>query len=435
MNRLQRFWGQVRDSFWFFPSVLLALSIGFAWVMVAVDSSPSGQRLARWLHLFGVSAEGARSILSTIAGSMMTVVGVTFSMILVTLTLASSQYTSRILRNFMSDRVTQVVLGVFGAIFAYCLILLRAIRSGADSTFVPSLAVSFAMLLAIGGIVALIYFIHHIADSIQASSIIASVSAETLNAVDRLFPEELSEHPADDAKGPGPVPLSEQPWQAVPVPRNGYIQSLDSATLLRIAMEHKSIVRMEHGIGHFVVRGTSLVSVAQGEPLSDEVIADLQSAYGIARHRTVEQDTAFGIRQLVDMALRALSPGINDTTTAVMCVDYLAAILSRIANRSIPPSHRYEDGILRVVAIEPTFAGLVSESFDQICGSAPGNLSILLRMLGALHTVRDLTESVARKQVLNRKAASIMERAEQNLHFPQDRMQLAERCAILGFNA
>ena len=287
MNRLQRFWGQVRDSFWFFPSVLLALSIGFAWVMVAVDSSPSGQRLARWLHLFGVSAEGARSILSTIAGSMMTVVGVTFSMILVTLTLASSQYTSRILRNFMSDRVTQVVLGVFGAIFAYCLILLRAIRSGADSTFVPSLAVSFAMLLAIGGIVALIYFIHHIADSIQASSIIASVSAETLNAVDRLFPEELSEHPADDAKGPGPVPLSEQPWQAVPVPRNGYIQSLDSATLLRIAMEHKSIVRMEHGIGHFVVRGTSLVSVAQGEPLSDEVIADLQSAYGIARHRTV----------------------------------------------------------------------------------------------------------------------------------------------------
>jgi uncharacterized membrane protein len=214
------------------PSLIVAGSIVLAVALIGVDFTESEQWLARWPRLFGVGADGARGMLSTIAGSMMTVVGVTFSMVLMTLALASNQYTSRILRNFMSDRVMQVVLGVFAGIFTYCLIVLRTIRSGEDGAFVPSLAVSFSVVLAMGGIGILIFFIHH--------------------------------------------------------------------------------------------------------------IAALQAAYTIDRHRTVEQDSAFGIRQIVDMALKALSPGINDTTTAVMCVDYLSAILARLASRPIPSSHRYE---------------------------------------------------------------------------------------------
>ncbi len=155
---------------------------------------------------------------------------------------------------------------------------------------------------------------------------------------------------------------------------------------------------MERGIGEFVVQGTPLVSLAQNEPLGDDIIADLQNAYGIDRHRTVEQDSGFGIRQLLDMALGSLSPGINDTTTAVMCVDYRTAILSRRATRDIPSSHRYEDGELRVIAMGPTFSSLVAESFDQIRGSAQGNLSIMLRMLGALHTISSLTDSMTRSR-------------------------------------
>jgi uncharacterized membrane protein len=139
-----------------------------------------------WPRLFGVGAEGARGILSTIPGSMMTVVGVTFSMTLMTLALASSQYTSRILRNFMRDRVTQVVLGIFAGIFAYCLVVLRTIRSGDEGEFVPSPAVTFAVVLAMGGIGILIFFIHHIASSIQASSIIASVADETCRTHHRV---------------------------------------------------------------------------------------------------------------------------------------------------------------------------------------------------------------------------------------------------------
>jgi len=163
------------------PSLIVLLSVALAVAMIEADSAwSSDQWLAQWPRLFGAGAEGARGMMSTIAGSMMTVVGVTFSMILVVLALASSQYTSRILRNFMRSRVTQVVLGIFAGIFTYCLIVLRTIRSGDEGAFVPNLAVFFGFVLALGGVGALMFFIHHIASSIQASSIISSVAEETI---------------------------------------------------------------------------------------------------------------------------------------------------------------------------------------------------------------------------------------------------------------
>ncbi|MCC6881421.1 MAG: DUF2254 domain-containing protein, partial [Verrucomicrobiales bacterium] len=163
------------------------------------------------------------------------------------------------------------------------------------------------------------------------------------------------------------------------------------------------------------------------EPPGDDIISDLQNAYGIDRHRTVEQDPGFGIRQLVDMALRSLSPGINDTTTAVMCVDYLTAILSRLATRDIPSSHRYEDGELRVIAIGPTFASLVAESFDQIRGSAAGNLSMMLRMLGALHTIGSLTDDANRRRILGEHVDCIAEVGARSISSVHDRARFEER--------
>ncbi len=427
MNNLKQLWISLRGSFWFLPSLIVAGSVAVAVALIQVDTAGSQQWMSRWPRLFGAGAEGARGMLSTIAGSTMTVVGVTFSMTLVTLALASSQYTSRILRNFTGDRVTQVVLGMFTGIFTYCLIVLRTIRGGDEGVFVPSLAVTFAMVLAIGGIVTLIFFIHHIASSIQASSIVASVAAETLVAVDRLFPEKLGKGPTDDTEDQSPLTLPERKWQAVPVKGNGYIQSLDDATLLRVAREQKTIVRMECGVGEFVVQDTPLVSLALDDPPGNDLIAELQNAYGIDRHRTVMQDSGFGIRQLVDIALKALSPGINDTTTAVMCVDYLTAILSRLATRDIPSSHRYEDGELRVIVIGPTFASLVEESFDQIRGSAQGNLAIMLKMLGALQTIGRLTDDTNRRWILGEQMRWIAEVGAQSLPSGHDRARLDER--------
>lgn len=430
MNWVKRFWGDLRTGFWFVPSLIVTVSIALAAGLIAVDSIASAQWMERWPRLFGVGADGARGMLSTIAGSMMTVVGMTFSMTLMTLMLASSQYTSRILRNFMRDRVTQGVLGIFAGIFAYCLIVMRTIRSVDEGGFIPRLAVFFAVVLAICGIGAFILFIHHVAVSLQASSVIASVGDETLAAIDRLFPARLGQEPVDEEEQQQTMLRSpEQSWQAVPVERNGYIQRVDNAMLLRLAREYKTVVRMERGIGEYVVQKTTLASLALNHPPKTEVSAALQAAYRISRHRTLEQDCAFGVRQIVDIALRALSPSINDTTTAVMCVDYLTAILARLATRSIPSLHRYEEGELRVIAIGQTFASLVAEAFGQIRGSAGGNVAIMLRMLGSLQTIAGLTTSPSRRRVLREQVQGIAELAERSLESPQDRDRCEGRLA------
>lgn len=427
MNKFKQIWSTLRSSFWFTPSLIVVLSVALAVAMIEVDSAVSNQWLTRWPRLFGAGAEGARGMMSTIAGSMITVVGVTFSMILVVLALASSQYTSRILRNFMSSRITQVVLGIFAGIFTYCLIVLRTIRGGDEGAFVPNMAVFLGFVLTLGGVGALMLFIHHIASSIQASSIISSVAEETIAAIDRLFPEKLGQGPGKDDDDRTLSPLSEWNWRAVPASQSGYIQNVDNSALLRLARDRKTVVLMEHGVGDFVVRNTTLASLALEDPPDQETNDALQDTFTISSYRTVDQDAAFGIRQIVDMALKALSPGINDTTTAVMCVDYLTAILAQLAPRHIPSPRRYEEGELRVIAKGPSFESLLAESFDQIRGNATGNAGIMLRMLGALQTIASMTASPSRRRALHDQVQWIAELAERTIASPYDRRRFERR--------
>jgi uncharacterized membrane protein len=187
---------------------------------------------------------------------------------------------------------------------------------------------------------------------------------------------------------------------------------------------------MEHGIGEFVVEGTPLLSVAKWGGLDDATTNELNGAYVIGRQRVVEQDAAFGIRQLVDIAMKALSPGVNDTTTAVICVDYLTAILARLATRRITTSHWMDDqGDLRVMARGPSFESLLSEAFDQIRQNAGGNVAILSRMLGALQTIAGLTASPSRRWLLRQKVAEIAEAAERTIESPHDRVRFESRLA------
>jgi len=423
MNKFKQLWSNLQSSFWFTPSLIVVFSIALAVAMIEADSVGSDQWLAQWPRLFGAGAEGARGMMSTIAGSMMSVVGVTFSMILVVLALASSQYTSRILRNFMRSRITQVVLGIFAGIFTYCLIVLRTIRGGEEGAFIPSLAVFFGFVLALGGVGALMFFLHHIASSIQASSIIASVAEQTIAAIDRLFPEKLGQGPDEDDDDQMLRP-AERIWRAVPAPQSGYIQNVNDTALLSLARERKTIVLMEHGIGEFVVQNTTLASLALEDQPDQETIAALQATFSIGRHRTVEQDAAFGIRQIVDVALKALSPGINDTTTAVMCVDYLTTILARTAPRQIPSSRRYEEGELRVIAKGPSFESLLAESFDQIRSSAKGNIAIMLRMLSALQTIASLTARPGRRRAIRYQVQWIAEMTERTVETAHDRARI-----------
>ena len=255
-----------------------------------------------------------------------------------------------------------------------------------------------------------------------------------MDAVDRLFPGALGQVGADEAEQAGhqaPAGIAQQVWQPVPVRGNGYIQSVDNGALLRLARRHKTVVRMEHGIGNFVVHRTPLVSLAWPSPPGEVLVAEVQAAFVISRHRTLHQDCAFGIRQIVDMAMRALSPSTNDTTTAVMCVDYLTAILARLATREIPSPYRFEDGELRVIAIGQTFSSLVAEAFDQIRTSAAGNVALMLRMLGAVQTIARMTHSPARRRVLREQIDWVAELAERTVASPHDRERFARRKAAV----
>lgn len=427
ITRIRGLLADLRASFWFVPTLMLLGCGVLALALIEAQQFETRAWLERWPRLFGVSADGARGILSTVAGSMMTVVGVAFSMTLVTLALASSQYTSRILRNFMRDRITQVTLGAFAGIFVYCLIVLRTIRSTESAEFVPRIAVSVSVLLAIGGIGILIFFIHRIASSIQASSIIASVATETIAAVHSLFPEELGESSEGLREQPVEDLLGDRQWHCSTATSDGYIQDVNVEYILRLASQTRSIVRMERGIGQFVVKGTALFSVALENEPDAKLVASLHDAYSISRHRTLQRDCAFGIRQLVDIALRALSPGVNDTTTAIMCIDYLSAILSRLATRSIPSDHRFVDGELRLLAKGDSFESLVSASFQQVCSSAGGNVAVMVRVLGSLQTIGSLTSDITRKDILRHQVQCVAELGERTLAAPHELGRLEAR--------
>lgn len=429
MNKLLHIWSDLRSSFWFVPSLMVAASIGLAVALIQADSAGDNGWLAKWPRLFGAGPEGARQLLSTLSGSMMTVMSITFSMTLVALALASSQYTSRILRNFMRSRITQVTLGIFAGVFVYCLIVLRTIRGGGGETeFVPSVAVFFAFVMALGGVGVLVYFIHHIASSIQASSIIASVAEETMAAVDRMFPDKLGHAFGEGEDEDKVLPsLKQRTWRAVPARSDGYIQNVDNDGLLRLARDRKTIVRMERGVGEFVVQDTALASIALEDPPEQETVAALNASYSINSYRTVDQDPEFGVRQIVDMALKALSPGVNDTSTAVICVDYLTAILARLAPRKFPALRRYEEGELRVIAMAPTFENLLLEAFDQIRRNAEGNVSVMLRMLGALDAIASLTDDPRRRRALREQVQRIAELAERTIDSAHDRARVEAR--------
>jgi uncharacterized membrane protein len=426
----------MRSSFWFVPAVIVLSAVALATVLIAVDASVDLHSVERWPPFFGTGAAGARGLLTTVASSMITVAGVVFSITIVALALTSTQYTSRVLQNFMHDHINQMVLGVFVGIFAYCLMVLRTIRGGDEGTFVPSLAVLVGLILASVGIFFLIYFIHHISMSIQASSILAAAAQETIAAVDHLFSEDLDETTDEEVGGHLAMFLAEQDWSAIPARKTGYIENVDVDALLALARERGIILCMERGVGEFVVENTPLVSVSGPIGLDKQMTAELNAVYVISRQRTVEQDVAFGIRQIVDVALKALSPGINDTTTAVMCVDYLTAILVRLSTRRIATRLWLDQGELRVIARCPSFESLLAEAFDQIRQNAKANVAVLTRLLQALETIAGQTTNTRRKRALSQQADLIVSVALRTISTPHDMaaidISLARLSHILG---
>lgn len=424
----RKLWIEVRSSLWFVPALLVLAAIILALGLVELDVVFAQLLAAKsWGPLLNAGAEGARGMLTAIASSMITVAGVAFSITIVTLSLASTQYTPRILRNFMRDRANQFVLGVFVAIFTYCLIVLRTIRGGAEKDgagFVPLLAVAFALLLALVSIGFLIFFIHHVATSIQASAILRAITDETRSAIDALFPEEYGDEPEDATRVEVPDARRLHPIAAQ---ATGYLQHISADGLLRFAEEHDTVLRLEQQPGEFVSPGTPLVST---ERAPDEKAGDaLRVFFIIGDFRTVEQDAGFGIRQIVDIAMKALSPGVNDTSTAVSCLDYLGALLCQLAGRHLVSPFRGQKGALRVIAPTPLFEHFVAKSFDEIRHSAAGNVTILGVLLRIIRRVSGASRGPAQREALATHARLVAETADQTVPARYDRERINEELA------
>ncbi|QYF95407.1 DUF2254 domain-containing protein [Massilia sp. PAMC28688] len=423
MYRLSLVWTALRASFWFLPYVIVTVFIAAAVVLTHLQ--PDVARA--WRHvfpdLFDVGSNGARDMLSTIASSMMSVVGIVFSMTLVALTLASSQYSSRVLRTFMRSRVTQISIGVFAGLYVYCLIVLRGIRGDGDELVVPVGAVALAMLAAAGAVALLIFFIHHIAISIQAASVLANIARETVETIETMYPA-----PCADEE-----PREQEPaaagGQLVCARRSGYIQSIDEAALLALAGKHGVRIDLLRGVGQFVIRDTAVMRLSGGPRLGPDDERALCRTVSLSDERTVAQDPAFGIRQIVDVALRALSPGVNDTTTAVMALDNLGTILAAMGPRGFPSRYQCDGQAVRLVTVQPDYPMLVGEAFDQIRRSADGNVAVLLRIAGTIELIGTLKLPAQRYRPLVEQLDYLAEANERTVPAAFDRDTVRERIA------
>ena len=372
------------DGFWLVPaSVALAYAL-LALLLVAVDSAagPTGVSMG-----FDGDADASRDILSTLAGSLITVAGVAFSLTIVVLVLVSSQFSPRALPGFLADRLNQVVAGSFIGIFAYCLIVLASVRerSAATQGFVPAASVMVAILLGLAALALLLVFIHHMGQSIQASEICARLGSQTLAAIDRLHPEPYARTGTDARAETARAWRPDRPPQRAYPRRAGYVQGVPVEGLLASVARSGARLHVLVCAGDFVTEGTPVVEVWAPEPLDDTRLAALGRAIPVASERHLAGDAAYGIRQLADVAVKALSPGINDPTTAATCIGHLRAILERLAGRSLPPALVEGEGGTAVAVVRVrTWDEYVDGAYAEIGRYGTDNARITLDVLGAL---------------------------------------------------
>lgn len=424
-------WERVRSSFWFLPAVMAGGAMVLAFATVALDTVVTDWLTLDWGLTFTGGAEGASSLLGAIAGSMITIAGVVFSMTLVALSLASSQLGPRLLRNFMRDTTTQMVLGTFVATFLYCLLVLRTVRRAEEIVFVPHLSVALGVLLAVVSVGVLIYFIHHVSVSIQANEIVARVGRELIEGIDRLFPETI---------GRGAPRLPTEPPDAEFLDRfdrearsigsagDGYLQFVDGDALVAFAMQEDVVIRLVRRPGDYVVATRPLALVWPGNRVTDQLIERVNSAFALGNQRTSGQDIEFAVNQLVEIAIRALSPGLNDPFTAMTCVDRLGSALCRLAERDMPSPYRHDaQDQLRVITPVFTFPDITDAAFNQIRQYGRSSTAVTIRLLETIAEIAGSAHRPEDRAVLLRHARMIARGSGGGLPEDEDRQVVEER--------
>jgi uncharacterized membrane protein len=395
--QLASYWDRLRTSFWFLPSTMAIVAILLSFALVNLDASLDAETIRKvdWIYTFG--PEGARAILSAIASSMVTVAGLTFSITMLTLQLASSQFGPRLLRNFMRDRGNQVVLGTYLSTFIYCLLVLRTVRGTEDSHFVPHTAVAGGVLLALASIAVLIYFIHHVANAIRIETLLEELASETRATIDRLYPERMGRNippQAEVHRGNRPPSDFDQRVRQILAPQGGYVQRVDTDALVRFAVEGNLVLRIDARPGRFVWDNQALLSAYPKDAVSGETEDQLRSAFVLGAERTPEQDLEFSVRRIVEIAQRALSPGINDPTTALYCIDRLGETFAYLARRDIPSAMRMdESGRVRILTETADLDQLAGPAFRAVARYGSTDSDVLDKLLATFDALLQVAPS------------------------------------------
>jgi uncharacterized membrane protein len=347
----------------------------------------------------------AQIILAGIAGSIMTVVSIVFAILLMTLTLASMQFSPRIIVSFSRDRVTQWTLGIFLGTFAYCMGALPAARS-VPQPFSPVATVLGAMVLAISCVALLLFFIHHISHAISVNFIVDRIAAETEAVIDDVMPRP-HKFPRLALNGSDPP----DPGDAiVNCPVSGYIRFIDIKRLAELAKTYRVRIEVLRRVGHFVPEGSPLLLVSKPEKLTPESVAELAGAFDLGPSRTLQQDIEFGVLQIVDIALKAISPAMNDPTTAINCVDQLSRILIRFSSRDLPEPILFNPpGVVRVTIPWIGFDKLLRSAFEQIRFYAKSDIAVSLRLLRAFTDIATCTQDPELHQALGALGKRVVE--------------------------
>jgi uncharacterized membrane protein len=429
----------LRTTFWLVPSILVVVAGLLFVVTFEIDLAVYYHHLSLpfWIRTGG--ADAGRQVLIAIAAAVITVVGVVFSITILALTLASQQFGPRMMRNFVRDLGNQVTLGVFVATFVYSVLALGSITSAPHGDFVPHLSITVAEALLLVDLAVLIYFIHHIAKSIQLPEVIAGIARDLMKSIDAEFPAESTDlQHATPFEGSGrSVPellrLIEERGGVVPATVSGYLQFVGYAQLVDIAARTDAVIRLDHRPGHFVVAGRPLATVwPQGA--AKQVALHLAEAHVTGPHRTLMQDPVFAIDQLVEIAIRALSPAVNDTFTALTCIDWLSAGLSRISGRTlIEGVYRDRFGRVRLIESDPSYARMVNRAFDKVRQAARGMPAVIIRLMDSLGTIMEETRSSEQRRILIRQADMIMLNAKESVQDGNDLEDIRRRYErILG---
>lgn len=410
------YWDRLRTSFWFVPSLMMLATTALALGLGRLDERLTSRFVTETAWLWKGGPEGARTLLGAVATATITVASTVFSITIVALTLAANQFGPRLLRGFMADRGNQCSLGAFLATFVYCLLVLRSVYGDAASPFVPHLSISVAVVMALLDVGVLIYFIHHVSSSIHVDEVIARAGRDLDQAIGSLRsgPGEPLERSAVTPSGDG---------AAICATRSGYLQFLDEDAAVAVLAARDAVLRPSIRPGQFILAGAELARI--WPPGAVDAVADeLRETFLISARRTPIQDLAFPLAEMVEIAVRALSPGINDPFTAATCVDWLCDALGRLAAHEPQSDRRLDDaGRLRIIRRTFDVAQAVDESFDAIRRSAAGDVMVSLRLVDDIgQLARQVRDPDARARL--RRQVQMIERASRAWPEEQDRLQL-----------